>query len=1061
MGRIGRLSAAVVSHLRSNTVVSSFEQAVEELICNSLDAGATQVRVQFDGGGASVKVEDDGHGMSREDLELVGLRHATSKLHTLDELAAGVQTLGFRGEALSSLSDLSILEITSRVQGCPHTYCKIMKGSNTVSLGLSSQQRSRGTTVTLRDMFYNQPVRRRLFHSSSRKILQSVKERIVRLALAYFNVTFILTDSLRVEEELHIRRHTSLYSTLQDVFGREFCHGLKEIDFAKGKLRLTGFLSSTETYTSLKAVQYLYINHRFVYKTPLHKLINRWGKNNARSAGGEPKRIEKLDTSLGKAAYPAFVLNLSCELSEYDITFEATKTYVEFKDWTPALTFLENVLCVSWGDEAEKRQATHASGKRKSWYTNGSGNETEITLRRKRARTHTVNESISAGLLQADSITVPELGCKSFEKERNKDTGEYIGGDRFSNYHHKSYLESETFRTPSWGQLAKPGHVNEEESWLDQEMNTPLRMSMNRALAHPLLDRPSPDVLLMGIPKMQDISMASSPILSEGSWDGRFSVSQGVDDFPEEVNTEKDQDIDCGQLQSPKHSLDSSESDIFLDMPRPLRTKKPSNSPPIMERDSGSLIPSMGGNLNEWALPAVTSSMDVSLLPSGSWNDLDPDKPRGSPNTEDVTAYYFSDDEEVHPHSDLHMWSDRLERSDHGVSLVDDFTPEICREWNSSRNSPSACNTDHLAKVGKVHGRVLQGITSIEEVDNIVQEHLCQQAEWTCTSPAVAPDHDLVLPKSRPTEKESIHRDVDVTPVASLYEVWSNPCMRANTNDILHVSAVTLKSWSKSLQPDMVTKKSLQHARVLQQVDNKFIAIVAQNVLLLVDQHAADERVQLEEFRTQVLAAGKQQCSTLLDVKHDLSLGLGEQQTLHAYRQQIEDWGWRFCTASDARSLDRTSIRGCDSTTCKLQLSAVPCILGVNLTASDLEEYLQQLGATQGASVPPPAVIRLLNYKSCRGAIMFGDPLLPAQCRQLVSHLKHTSLCFQCAHGRPTMVPLVNLQILRQRTESQMTNDGFITTNTSRGNIPTASGACWHKLMKHPLSLERARERLH
>lgn len=379
---------------------------------------------------------------------------------------------------------------------------------------------------------------------------------------------------------------------------------------------------------------------------------------------------------------------------------------------------------------------------------------------------------------------------------------------------------------------------------------------------------------------------------------------------------------------------------------------------------------------------------------------------------------------------------------------------------NFAGNSPSACNTDHLAKVGKVHGRVLQGITSIEEVDNIVQEHLCQQ-EWTCTSPAVAPDHDLVLPKSRPTEKESIHRDVDVTPVASLYEVWSNPCMRANTNDILHVSAVTLKSWSKSLQPDMVTKKSLQHARVLQQVDNKFIAIVAQNVLLLVDQHAADERVQLEEFRTQVLAAGKQQCSTLLDVKHDLSLGLGEQQTLHAYRQQIEDWGWRFCTASDARSLDRTSIRGCDSTTCKLQLSAVPCILGVNLTASDLEEYLQQLGATQGASVPPPAVIRLLNYKSCRGAIMFGDPLLPAQCRQLVSHLKHTSLCFQCAHGRPTMVPLVNLQILRQRTESQMTNDGFITTNTSRGNIPTASGACWHKLMKHPLSLERARERLH
>lgn len=69
------------------------------------------------------------------------------------------------------------------------------------------------------------------------------------------------------------------------------------------------------------------INHRFVHKTPLHKLLKRWGNSN----GAEPKTMEKLDTSSSKKAYPAFVLNLSCQLSEYDITFEATKTYVEFK----------------------------------------------------------------------------------------------------------------------------------------------------------------------------------------------------------------------------------------------------------------------------------------------------------------------------------------------------------------------------------------------------------------------------------------------------------------------------------------------------------------------------------------------------------------------------------------------------------------------------------------------------------------------------------------------------------------------------------------------------------
>jgi hypothetical protein len=73
------------------------------------------------------------------------------------------------------------------------------------------------------------------------------------------------------------------------------------------------------------------INHRFVHKTPLHKLLNCWGKTNAHVGGAESKRVDKVDMSLGRRAYPAFVLNLSCRPSDYDISFEATKTYVEFK----------------------------------------------------------------------------------------------------------------------------------------------------------------------------------------------------------------------------------------------------------------------------------------------------------------------------------------------------------------------------------------------------------------------------------------------------------------------------------------------------------------------------------------------------------------------------------------------------------------------------------------------------------------------------------------------------------------------------------------------------------
>ncbi|RLN21846.1 hypothetical protein C2845_PM07G02590 [Panicum miliaceum] len=91
----------------------------------------------------------------------------------------------------------------------------------------------------------------------------------------------------------------------------------------------------------------------------------------------------------------------------------------------------------------------------------------------------------------------------------------------------------------------------------------------------------------------------------------------------------------------------------------------------------------------------------------------------------------------------------------------------------------------------------------------------------------------------------------------------------------------------------------------------------------------------------------------------------------------------------------------------------VPCISGVNLTGKDLIEFIQQLDENDGSSGMPPAVLRILNFKACRGAIMFGDPLLQSECCLIVEELKATSLCFQCAHGRPTMVPIVNVASLR------------------------------------------------
>jgi DNA mismatch repair ATPase MutL len=151
--------------------------------------------------------------------------------------------------------------------------------------------------------------------------------------------------------------------------------------------------------------------------------------------------------------------------------------------------------------------------------------------------------------------------------------------------------------------------------------------------------------------------------------------------------------------------------------------------------------------------------------------------------------------------------------------------------------------------------------------------HLCIAAKKTCPT---------LLPWT-PEDLQSKWRSLNETPtacvgekglsketVAGMYKVWLNPCMRASGNDVLDISAGVLAATSSSLSPELVTKESLQHLTVLGQVDSKFIAVVASGVLLLVDQHAADERVRLEEFRAHVLAADKKKASTVLAHKLEM-----------------------------------------------------------------------------------------------------------------------------------------------------------------------------------------------
>lgn len=504
------------------------------------------------------------------------------------------------------------------------------------------------------------------------------------------------------------------------------------------------------------------INHRFVHKTPLHKLLNRWGKSNARIGGSESKRIEKLDTSLGRRAYPAFILNLSCQLSEYDITFEATKTYVEFKvlrfpqtfhrfaaslsivafisylcgglraDLTLSMSRIGHLYSRFWkkcsGQVGEMKRGKdkvgydefmtcslchftcmeftgkivflslyrkvvvltllletgpHASGKRKSECRSDWANESslEMNLKSKRARIHTVDDDIIAAPLQPDSISMPQLGSSRVREYGIPGISESAGGEMVG-----SYPETGISGTSSWGQFAKPVLVQEKVGRRDPEISSTLFMDMGSALAHLIPDCPSPDMLCLGSPRMQAVSSPLSPTLSEESWDGAFNVCDRADDLSIEVSSAIDLNKDYGELQPAFQCLGSSISDIFQEMPQPLRAREPWISPPTTERGLGSTISLLGGEMNGWTSPALSPLLNIVLSPSPSisWSEREVEGFRRPSNVEDVAAESCSDVEEAQFHCELHKWSDRLGYPVHFLGQVGDCRSEVSQMRLSS-----------------------------------------------------------------------------------------------------------------------------------------------------------------------------------------------------------------------------------------------------------------------------------------------------------------------------------------------------------------------------------------
>ena len=261
--RIHRLPAQLANQIAAGEVVERPASVVKELLENSLDAGAHTIDIAIEQGGIKlIRVRDDGCGIHQEDLVLALSRHATSKITQFDDLE-GVATLGFRGEALPSISSVARTTLISRIEEESSGWLMQVEGREAAGMAAPAPH-PRGTTVEIRDLFFNTPARRKFLRSEKSEFTH-VEEVVRRIALSRFDVAIQLAHNGRGVMALpQANRAEERTQRLVKICGQAFIDNALYFDWAAAGLRLWGWVGLPTFSRSQADLQYLFVNGRIV-----------------------------------------------------------------------------------------------------------------------------------------------------------------------------------------------------------------------------------------------------------------------------------------------------------------------------------------------------------------------------------------------------------------------------------------------------------------------------------------------------------------------------------------------------------------------------------------------------------------------------------------------------------------------------------------------------------------------------------------------------------------------------------------------------------------------------
>lgn len=310
--RIQKLTPLLANQIAAGEVIDRPASVVKELVENSLDAGATQIDIDIEQGGSRlIRIRDNGSGIHQEDLPLALSRHATSKLSRSEDLAE-IMTLGFRGEALASIASVSRLSLTSAIAKHPGWQVTI-QGADTPTI--TPAPHPQGTTIEVRDLFFNTPARRKFLRSEKTEF-DHIDELVKRIALSSFAVGFTLKHNQKsVRHYFPAQQSVQATERLQALCGPQFVDSAVHIDAEGAGMRLTGWIALPHFSRSQNDLQYFYVNGRMVRdKLVIHALKQAY------------------HDVLYRDRYPAYILFLQIAPTQVDVNVHPTKHEVRFRE---------------------------------------------------------------------------------------------------------------------------------------------------------------------------------------------------------------------------------------------------------------------------------------------------------------------------------------------------------------------------------------------------------------------------------------------------------------------------------------------------------------------------------------------------------------------------------------------------------------------------------------------------------------------------------------------------------------------------------------------------------